>query len=254
MVLPLWQFIAWDPPRPPPADLYPLRVLTYNIHQGFDLEGRPGLEQIARTIEAQDAQIVGLQEVPRGWLINGGVDALSWLGRRLEMHTAWGPAADPLWGNAILSRYPIVSVANRPMPNNDALTFDRAFLTVEIDTPGEPIQVVITHLHHIGREPQHRLPQVQALVDGVNWSRPTILLGDLNAQPHHRELRILTRSGLFTSERPVPTFPADRPRRQIDYVLTTDHFKLAETWAVSTTASDHLPLLALLVPRDARER
>ena len=254
MFLPLYQFVSWDLPRPPPADLYPLRVITYNIHQGFDLEGRPALEQIARTIEAQEAQIVGLQEVPRGWLVNGGVDALSWLGQRLEMHTAWGPAADPFWGNAILSRYPIVSVENRPMPNNDALTFDRAFLTVEIDAPGESIQVVITHLHHIEREPQHRLPQVQALVDRIDWSRPTILLGDLNAQPHHRELRILTRSGLVMGERPLPTFPADRPRRQIDYVLTTDHFEIAETWAVSTTASDHLPLLAVLVPRDARGR
>ena len=252
MLLPLYQFVTWDPPRPPPADPYPLRVVTYNIHQGFDLEGRPGLEHIARTIEAQDAHIVGLQEVPRGWLVNGGVDALSWLGQRLEMHTAWGPAADSFWGNAILSRYPIISVENRPMPNNDELTLERAFLTVELDTPGEPIQVVITHLHHIEREPQHRLPQVQALVDGINWSRPTILLGDLNAQPQHRELRILIQSGLVSSERPLPTFPADRPRRQIDYILTTDHFELAETWTVSTTASDHLPLLAVLVPRDAR--
>ncbi len=246
LLLPLHQFITQNSPQAPPDNKDAVRVVTYNIHQGFDLSGRPSLEAIADLIEAQQPEIVALQEVPRGWVVNGSLDALSWLAQRLDMHAAWGPAADPFWGNAILSKHPIASIENRPMPNNPALRFDRAYLLVTIEVAYESIQVVATHLHHIEREPHHRLPQVRALLNGIDWNRPTILLGDLNARPHHAELRLLTESGLLTTNRPVPTYPAGRPRRQIDHILVTDHFVINELNAIPTTASDHLPLTALL--------
>ena len=246
LLLPLHQFISQNTPAPPADHGDSLRVLTYNIHQGFDAEGRPGLEEIAELIESQRPDVVALQEAPRGWIVNSSVDAVSWLAQRLGMHTAWGPAADPFWGNAVLSRHPITQVENNPMPNNEELRFNRAYLIVTIDVRGEPIQVVATHLHHIEREPQHRLPQVRALLGGVDWTRPTILLGDLNAQPHQQEIRLLTESGLQTSKRPVPTYPATRARRQIDHIFVTRHFAIEEFDSIQTTASDHLPLMAVL--------
>ena len=250
LMLPLHQYITQNSPPPAPDSGQSLRVLTYNIHQGFDLSGLPSLKAIADLIESQDPDVVALQEVPRGWVVNGSVDALGWLSQRLGMHTAWGPAADPFWGNVVLSRYPIENIENQPMPNNAALRFDRANLVVTIKVGGESIQVVATHLHHIERQPHHRLPQVRALLEGIDWSRPTILLGDLNAQLHHEELKLLTGSGLLTSERPVPTYPAGRPRRQIDHILATDHFVIEELAAFQSTASDHLPLVAVLSRSD----
>ena len=184
--------------------------------------------------------------MPRGWVVNGSVDALSWLAQRLRMHAAWGPAADPNWGNAILSRYPIVDVSTRPMPNNDDLLFDRSYMVAEIDLGNRQVQVVATHLHHIERESHHRLPQVRELLGHIDRSRPTILLGDLNAQPHHEEIRLLKSAGLSTALPPVATYPSNRPHRQIDYVLTTSHFTMSEVNAPRATASDHLPLVATL--------
>ncbi len=245
LLLPLHQVLTWNEPAGPP-DEDRLRVATYNIHQGFDLYGRHDLEGIALAIEESQAQVVALQEVPRGWVVNGSVDALSWLAQRLRMHSAWGPAADPNWGNAILSRYPILDVVNRPMPNNDDLLFERAYMVARIDLGERDVQVVATHLHHVERESRHRLPQVRALIAGVDWAQPTILLGDLNAQPHHEELRLLRSAGLSTVQPPVATYPADGARRQIDYVLTTSHFSFVDVYAPATTASDHLPLVATL--------
>ena len=245
ILLPLYQFLSWEDPEAA-SSAERLRVATYNIHQGFDLHGRHDLEGIAEVIEDSQAPIVALQEVPRGWVVNGSVDALSWLAQRLRMHAAWGPAADANWGNALLSRYPIVEVSNRAMPNNDDLLFDRAYMVATIDLGNREVQVVATHLHHIERESRHRLPQVRALLKDVDWSRPTILLGDLNAQPHHEEIRLLRSAGLSTVQPPVDTYPADRPRRQIDYVLTTSHFSFVDVSAPATTASDHLPLVATL--------
>jgi endonuclease/exonuclease/phosphatase family metal-dependent hydrolase len=249
-LFPLYQQVAWKSPAPAADNPTQLRLTTYNIHQGFDLDGLPSLEQIADVLESHQPDVIALQEVPRGWVVNGSVDALSWLAQRLEMHSAWGPAADDFWGNAVLSRFPIVAVEHRPMPNNSAIRFNRAYLLVTLDVQGLPIHVVATHLHHIQREPQHRLPQVIELIEEVDWSRPTILLGDLNAQQHHLELRMLLESDLQTSAIPVPTFPSNRARRQIDHILWTDHFTLSEFGTISTTASDHLPLTAVLSESD----
>lgn len=246
LCLPLYQFLTWSSPGPVPDNGSPLRVMTYNIHQGFDLHGRPSLERIANVVEAQQPDVVALQEVPRGWVVNGSVDALSWLSQRLGMRAAWGPAADDFWGNAVLSRYPIEHIEHLPMPNNSEIRFNRAYLVVTLAVHGQLVQVVATHLHHIEREPQHRLPQVRALLNRVDWSRPTVLLGDLNAQPHHREIQLLVGSGLLRTGPATPTYPADQPRRQIDYVFATNHFSFKDVEATPTTASDHLPLTAVL--------
>jgi len=247
LLLPLVLFVAERSPGAPPSGDDPLNVATYNIHQGFDLQGMPSLERILDVLEEERPHVAALQEVPRGWAVNGSVDALSWLAQRLQMHWAWGPAADPFWGNAVLSRYPIVDVENRPMPNNDALNLNRGYLLVTIDVHGKLVQILATHLHHVEWEPQHRIPQVQELLDGVDWSRPSVLLGDLNAQPHHAEIRMLAEAGLSPGLPAVPTFPADRPRRQIDYILATTAFTVVELRTVDTDASDHLPLFATLL-------
>ncbi|MDE2987312.1 MAG: endonuclease/exonuclease/phosphatase family protein [Chloroflexota bacterium] len=247
MLLPLYHVVTWRTPDQPPAADVPVRLATYNIHQGFDLQGMPSLERILAVLEQERPHVVALQEVPRGWVVNGSVDALSWLAQRLRMHSAWGPAADPFWGSAVLSRYPIVHMEHHPMPNNDDLNLDRGYLLVTVNLHGELVQLVATHLHHIESEPHHRIPQVTELVDAVDWSRPSVLLGDLNAQPHHAEIRMLAEAGLMPRQPAVPTYPADQPRRQIDYIMTTDALTIVELRSAPTDASDHLPLFATLV-------
>lgn len=246
MLLPLYHVMTWRTPDQPPAADVPVRLATYNVHQGFDLRGMPSLGRMLEVLEQERPNVVALQEVPRGWVVNGSVDALSWLAQRLGMHWAWGPAADPFWGNAVLSRYPIVHVENHPMPNNDDLNLDRAYLLVTVNLRGELVQVVATHLHHVESEPHHRIPQVAELLNAVDWSRPSVLLGDLNAQPHHAEIRMLAEAGLMPRQPAVPTYPADQPRRQIDYIMTSDGLTLVELRTLETDASDHLPVFATL--------
>ena len=252
LLLPLYVALSWSTPDLAPEDSGEIRAITYNIHQGFDVHGMPSLDEIVDVLESERPDIIALQEVPRGWLVNGATDTLSWLSQRLNMHSAWGPATDRFWGNAILSRYPLTDVKHWYMPNNDELRLNRSVLMATIDVHGQPVQVVATHLHHVGREPHYRLVQVQALLDTVDWNRPSILLGDLNAQPHHAELQRLSRAGIDNHRSElgvpvsVPTYPAERPRRQIDFVLSTEHFETLEHRAIQTTASDHLPLLAVL--------
>ena len=134
LILPLVALTMWKDVEPIQGAGYPVRVMSYNLHQGFDVHGSHGLENIAKVIQAEDPDIIALQEVSRGWVVNGSVDMLVWLSQRLEMDYVWGPAADPVWGNAVLSRLPIISSQNHRMPNNDTVRLDRAYL----DSGGRP--------------------------------------------------------------------------------------------------------------------
>lgn len=253
LLLPLVLLAGWKSVTPAPGDGLPVRVMTYNLRQGFDVHGRHGLEELARVIEAEDPDIVGLQEVSRGWVINGSVDMLEWLSQRLEMDYVWGPAADPAWGNAVLSRHPILKHQNHEMPNNDTLRLDRGLLTVEIDVGGgEKIDVIATHFHS-GDEHEDsliRIPQAEAVLGAVNSGRTTVLLGDFNAHPDHPEMQMIADAGfndaLVASGTGGDefTYPADAPWERIDYVWTSPDLKLRDFSTHVSLASDHLGVAA----------
>ena len=65
--------------------------MSYNVGQGISVGGQLDPEAIARVVEASGADIVGLQEVSRSWLIASGTD-LKGLEQAFELKSA--PATD----------------------------------------------------------------------------------------------------------------------------------------------------------------
>ncbi len=251
LILPLVLLVRWKDVTPSPGDGLPVRVMTYNLHQGFDVHGRHGLEELAKVIEAEDPDIVALQEVSRGWVVNGSVDMLEWLSQRLEMDYVWGPAVDPVWGNGVLSRLPIVGYQNLEMPNNDSILADRAFLKVEIDVGGgETIDVVATHFHSGDGDSAIRVPQAEAVLGAADSGRTTVLLGDFNAQPDHPEMLLIADAGfndaLVATGANLDgfTYPADAPWERIDYVWASPDLKMRDFSTPVSLASDHLAVVA----------
>ena len=243
----------WKDVEPIQGAGYPVRVMTYNLHQGFDVHGSHGLEDIARVIQAEDPDIIALQEVSRGWVVNGSVDMLLWLSQRLEMDYVWGPAADPVWGNAVLSRLPIISSQNHRMPNNDTVRLDRAFLTVEVDLGGgETIDVVATHFHSGDGDSAIRIPQAKAVLGAVDNNRTTVLLGDFNAHPDHPEMLLFADAGFndtFVASGATGdgfTYPADNPWERIDYVWASPDLEVRDLSVPDSLASDHLAVAVTL--------
>ena len=76
-----------------------------------------------------------------------------------------------------------------------------------------------------------------------------ILAGDLNAQPGSSEIDTLLKSWKDATARPeLKTFPADRPRIKIDYVMyrPTERIKVIEAQVIEEkVASDHAPVLVV---------
>ena len=253
LLLPLGYSLAWDVPEAVAGDGLPVRVMAYNIHQGFDTSGRLDMEALARVIEGEAPDIVALQEVSRGWAINGAFDMLPWLSRRLDMPYAWGPAADSVWGNAVLSRYPIIHAETHPMPNNDRLRLDRAFTVAVVDVGGgDRLTVIATHLHHPRDGGPERVPQVQALLDYWDGAGRTVLLGDLNAEPDDPEIELLRQAGLvdaFEAAGAAPpgyTSPADDPQRRIDYIWVSEDLRAGAFVTRESQASDHFAVAATI--------
>ena len=89
---------------------------------------------------------------------------MQWLSQRLNMPYVFGPTEGLQWGNAILSRYPIVSVETAPLPP-DSLRFRRGYIQAEIDAGRGNVQIINTHLHHIEEDSQIRQQQVPVLLE-----------------------------------------------------------------------------------------
>jgi len=99
LVIPVVGILLWEAPGAAEPEGGTVRVMTYNLHNGFNTEGALDPEALARTIEDAAPDVVALQEVSRGWVINGSFDLLSWLAHRLDMVYVYGLTSGPLWGN-----------------------------------------------------------------------------------------------------------------------------------------------------------
>lgn len=188
-----------------------LRVATLNIwNKSGPWPAR--LERIRREIETLSPDLIGLQEVLR-LLGDGGEpgpdnDQASEIAQGLGYEIAFGRASDYggglEFGNALLSRFPIVEQLVEPLPDLDSGE-SRSLLYARVDTPAGVLPVFVTHLNwklHHGRV---RLQQVRYIVERIferapidEHCLPPVLMGDFNAEPESDEIRYLR--GLATVE------------------------------------------------------
>ncbi|MDG4823516.1 endonuclease/exonuclease/phosphatase family protein [Asanoa sp. WMMD1127] len=226
-----------------------IRVVAYNIRMGFGLDGRFDLPGLADAIRAERPDVVLLSEVDRAWLLNGGHDTVALLADRLGMPYRFAPAADAVWGDAVLTRLPVVYTATTRLRSVGAPTGAQA-LGVVLDAGGTEVAVVSTHLQPPpDGGPVSQAREVAAFARGFAAGRPLVVGGDLNTQPGDPAFAVFTDAGLvdgFAAARPVPTSPADAPREQIDHLLVSPAVAVTDVVAPRTEASDHLPIAATL--------
>ncbi|MBC8274945.1 MAG: endonuclease/exonuclease/phosphatase family protein [Chloroflexi bacterium] len=251
LILPLAQTIIWRAPTAVAGQGFPVRIMTYNLHNGFNTKGKLNMEEIAQVIERNNPDIVALQEVSRGWVISGRVDMLAWLSWRLNMPYVFGPTADQFWGNAILSRYPILAYSKHDLPPRDLFIL-RGFITALIDLGNDQqIKVINTHFHHLEGQSDIRQLQSQTILDFLTGLSSTILLGDLNAEPTDRETTMFFRANLrdtaaYMDPELAYTFASDNPHQRIDYIWISYDLKAMDVQVPLSTASDHLPIVAVI--------
>ena len=240
----------------------PLRVMTYNIRSG-----NGNLAGTADAIRASAPDLVALQEVDVHWAERSNfVDQATVLGEQLRMQVrfariyqfAGASPQDPPreFGVALLSKFPILDWSNRiiarlsTQETNPVPAPLPGFLEAKIDVRGTAVRVFNVHLDYRA-DPRVRQQQVAEMLTYIgDASAPTLLFGDLNAPPDAPEIQQLLerlRDAWPASAGPGLTDPADEPRKRIDYVLASKHFRVLFASVPVTLASDHRPVVADLV-------
>lgn len=215
-----------------------VRAVTYNIQWGRGRDGVIDLNRIARTVA--EAGIICLQEVERQWRDQDYPDQVQRLAELLQAHDwCYGPAVDlsggrrghrRQLGNMTLSRWPITSVRNLPLPSWPVpghMNDHQAMIEAVIDGP-RPVRIYNTHLNYLSEE--QRLDQVARLLafigeaperggpvsspglsapgpeddwivlpDGKFPQMPqaAMLLGDFNMTPASAEYAVITSAGFL---------------------------------------------------------
>jgi len=230
-----------------------IRLMHYNIHQGFNIDGYQDLESIARVIEGNGVDILCLNEVSRGWVINGSADVYLWLAERLGMdYKIFMPASDLIWGNAILSKYPLNLIKSGFLPRMDApLRRSYIYANVNLDGAGiENINLASTHIHHIEGEGEIRQAQVKALLEELEGVGRTVICGDFNAVTGEKEIQMMADAGFIDSQLALGkqdklTWVHYEPYERIDYIWVTPDIEISDLQVTYSKASDHLPVSLL---------
>jgi len=269
-----------DTPTPTQAwDGENLRVVAYNIAHGRglsesnwagDRNGR--LAEIADLLIELDADIVVLNEVD--------FDS-SWSGRKNQARLI-ADRAGYLWvteqtnydlslplfrlrfGNAILSRFPIVDSQRFDYPAvwwAESVGFGQKhglWCQVEL-SPEQSVRVVAVHLDT--RDAQVRIDSAEAIRQlALSPGPPIIVAGDFNSVPagagHPPSAIDIVRStqgmeqtqSYFDSAIPLAgSFPSNQPTRLIDHIAAQLPWHLTSFEVVSSPLSDHCPVACNLL-------
>lgn len=225
-----------------------VRVALLNIRSGFDTRTRFAPEAQAEVLRATATDVVVLNEVNRGWLSMGGHDALTLLAAELGLpHVTFARAADELWGQAVLSRFPIVERTATRLPRG-ADTMSRSELTVVLDLGhDQQFGVIATQLSPNDAQGDTRLPQARAVAASAARLRerqiPMVVMGDLEAEPGSPELATFAPLVGDVVPANTPTYPAPAPSVQHDHVLASPDLRRVRVQALNVDVSDHLPLI-----------
>ena len=236
-----------------------VRVLCYNIHYGQGMDGKYDVARLAEVIQAAEPDLVALQEVDVGVRRSGGVHQVAELGRLTGMTARFGPTQHyegGLFGNAILTRWPILDELIQPLPYTEATaelqTYPRGALALTLQAPdGKPLRFISTHFQH--NLPADRVAEaeaINALFAAPGDALRTLLAGDFNAQPTEEPIAILEKrwTHAIDDER-APTAPSVNPRSRIDYVMHRPEvaFRVVSSQVLpEALASDHRPVLAVI--------
>lgn len=222
-------------------------VCTYNVKSFEGADNAPKFFDMPPFIEALkplNLDIIVLNELEILTSRTGPKDLGAVLGNGLGMYTAFGRAYDKddgLYGNGILSRFPILNTFGRQIVKPADSSDQRGVLFADIlHTSGQIFRIVALHLdHRAGRKEQ--IQDILSDTHITNSPYPIILMGDFNIWYYPFEVP-MTNFKLL-SDPHKPTFEG---MSTLDYIFAAP----ANQWTVHSSSvkydikhSDHSPVV-----------
>lgn len=247
-----------------------LRVATFNIHKGVThFNTRLALHHQRNALVHLDADIVFLQEVReahaphakrfRLWPEHGQTQFLS---HSVWPHSAYGQNADDMHGhhgNAILSKFPLHTVANH---NISAHPIEqRGLLHCQIEIPHwqAPLHVFCLHLGLLAKWRHKQLISISDYIEQTlpNKDSPIIIAGDFNDWSTRAGRMLSTRLHMIEAfhhhtGKHARSFPAFFPLLKLDRIYVRGfEIEHASTHRQSglLNNSDHIILSSTLIKK-----
>lgn len=235
-----------------------VKVLSFNILHGKTMKGDFNLDVIAKVIIDANPDFVALQEVDFKTNRAKKYDLVTELGWRTKMAPIYARAMhydDGEYGEGVLSKYTFLSTRNVALPY---ISGDEPRAALEITTvlpSKDTISFIGTHLDHLKLE-TNKIMQAKEINKAFSSNKyPTILAGDLNAEPNSNTMNILESfwTASYDKINPQPTFSSENPTKKIDYVLFYPKHRwkvLKQETICDAIASDHCAYLVTLLLLD----
>lgn len=261
------------PPPPPPPPVVGVRVATFNVQRLFDtvcdsgqcsggaLEAAPSqaafdaqVSELARGIEAFEADVVALQEVETA----ASLDALRARLPAFDVGVIGETGQPGSVDVAILAKGKVVETRKHqatPIMTRDGrtTTFTRELLELHLEVKGRPVVVFAAHFRSKANDdPERRIAEAIAargIVYRTSTEKPdalVVLAGDLNDVPGSEAIDSLERGELLV--RVAKDLPA---AEQATYVFQGQPQAIDHIFVAARVAGFYVPGSAL-VRRDAR--
>jgi endonuclease/exonuclease/phosphatase family metal-dependent hydrolase len=240
-----------------------IRVLSYNIHKGFNVTGlKFTLHAIRTALRETNADIMLLQEVVgenkrfqrtvKDWPLQAQFEFLA---DSIWPHYSYGKNAvysERHHGNALLSRFPIIFEENINLSTNPLE--QRGLLHCELAIPelNDSLHVFNVHLDLLEKGRRQQLEKIVARASShVPPETPFILGGDFNDWSESLHPMCIEHLQAYESHSAVhnqlaKSFPSFFPQLPLDR-LYFKHLKISSSKTLNThpwaDLSDHLPLL-----------
>lgn len=238
-----------------------MRLLVYNIRYatgtgpafhlpmpgaGYLRSSRRVLERITEFIRVEDPDLVGLIEVDTGSVRTGMLNQATHVANAIGHYTAY----QCKYGASSINQFmPIVRKQGNALLAAPRVTgerfhyFDTGIKRLIIELELDDVCIFLVHLSLKFRHRQYQLRTLHDLV--VRSHKPVIVAGDFNTFWGTDEIYLFTRaSGLRSANiQNLPSFPAGRPRVELDFVLVSRDIEVTSFRIPEVTWSDHRPLV-----------
>ncbi len=225
-----------------------LVCVSYNI--AFSEKLDQALVDLANDAVPQQPDILLLQEMD--------AEGAAYMALHLGMNYYYFPSFihphhGRLFGNAVLSPWPLSNARTAALPHANPLTENyRTALAVDVELAGGMVQVVSAHNATLIVDLEKRVQQVVAIRDSlVVPAGPVIVGGDFNTGTNWEGTlfrRVMRQAGFRETRPPAGRTARGGPLDFFGYHLKLDHIYYRDLQFVSagvcreTSASDHFPI------------
>lgn len=227
------------------------KVMSYNVNYA-----NPDVKGTLDAIATEDADVVLLQEIDRGWQ-----DALAKRFAKLYPHQIFRLHRRSAGGLAVLSKVEIASEALVPTPPEGWFPAQRVVIA--------GIQMLNIHLRPaieggswirgFQTTPPHRLAQIKAFWSSLAKDIPTLVAGDFNEDTYGTAVQFVETQGLARVPAKGPTTwryeriadgkPFTLLAMNIDHVMVDGHLVATDARVLDAGASDHRPVVVTLTKK-----